>query len=116
MLKLFFGTGNQFIKGLELIKQSITDTEEDLPVIPCERRTQGKPERRLDTLKQLRVANGPSEGFRVMASQVQQPLDTDCIVEKQHSAEGKAGKLGLGNRIHIKPERCGRQTLRTING
>jgi|GEM_PF-3950802 len=26
MLKLFFGTGNQFIKGLELIKQSITES------------------------------------------------------------------------------------------
>ncbi|KPM64729.1 hypothetical protein HB4184_08215 [Pseudomonas putida] len=71
MLKLFFGTGNQFIKGLELIKQSITDTEEYLPVISCERRTQGKPEGRLGTLKQLRVANHPSEGFRVMAGKVQ---------------------------------------------
>ncbi|EOQ77454.1 hypothetical protein K652_27988 [Pseudomonas aeruginosa VRFPA02] len=88
MLKLFFSTGNQLIKGLELIKQPITDTEEHLPVTPFERRTQRKPKRRLGTFKQLRVTNRPSEGFRVMASQVQQQFDTDCIIKVQHPAKG----------------------------
>ncbi|MNR54888.1 hypothetical protein D3C85_1751600 [compost metagenome] len=70
MLQLFFGTGNQLIKGFELIKQAITDAEEHLPLIPGERRTQRKPERRLGAFKQLRVANRPSESFCVMASEV----------------------------------------------
>ncbi|MCY1440514.1 hypothetical protein D9M71_567930 [compost metagenome] len=87
MLKLFFSTGNQLIKGLELIKQPITDTEEHLPVTSFERRTQRKPKRRLGTFKQLRVTNRPSEGFRVMVGKVQQQIDADCIIEMQHPAE-----------------------------
>ncbi len=43
MLKLFFSVGNQLIKGLELIKQTVTDTEEYLPIFPCKRRTKRKP-------------------------------------------------------------------------
>ncbi|PAO90576.1 hypothetical protein BV581_20185 [Stutzerimonas stutzeri] len=105
---------NQLIKGLELIQQPITDAEEYLPVLPCERHTQPKPEGRLDTLKQLRVANRPSEGFRVMTGKVQQQLDADCIIEMQRPAECQAREFGLSNRIRIKPERCRRQALRTL--
>ncbi|GAA0384357.1 hypothetical protein GCM10008969_01340 [Pseudomonas veronii subsp. inensis] len=115
MLKLFFSHGYQLIKRPELIKQAITDTEENLPLTPDERRTQRKPQRRFCTLKQLRVTNRPPEGFRVMSCEVQQQLDTGCIIEMQHPAEGQAGEIGPSYCIHIKPKRCRCQALRTIN-
>ncbi|EPJ81389.1 hypothetical protein CFT9_19695 [Pseudomonas sp. CFT9] len=43
MPKLFFSVANQLIKGLELIQQTVTDTEEYLPLSPHERCTKRKP-------------------------------------------------------------------------
>ncbi len=39
-----------------------------------------------------------------MAGEVQQQIDTDCIIEMQHTTEGQTCELGPSDRIHIKPK------------